>query len=204
MSDEQRKVSEIVFRSDLYPRIASDPLTVQKYAEDLSVLPPIEINQHNEIIDGWHRWTAHKKAEVDTIPVIVTVTTSDAHLLELAIERNAAFGLQLSNDDKQAMARRIYHVTAESERAEKKRHLAKILSVSPSTVQTWLSRIDKDTKEARDKRIFSKWLACWTQDEIGESEGLSQAQTNGILSEFPILEKLIKSVQTLALYSEPD
>ena len=204
MSDEQRKVSEIVFRSDLYPRIASDPLTVQKYAEDLSVLPPIEINQHNEIIDGWHRWTAHKKAEVDTIPVIVTVTTSDAHLLELAIERNAAFGLQLSNDDKQAMARRIYHVTAESERAEKKRHLAKILSVSPSTVQTWLSRIDKDTKEARDKRIFAKWLACWTQDEIGESEGLSQAQTNGILSEFPILEKLIKSVQTLALYSEPD
>ena len=66
MSDEQRKVSEIVFRSDLYPRIASDPLTVQKYAEDLSVLPPIEVNQHNEIIDGWHRWTAHKKAEVES------------------------------------------------------------------------------------------------------------------------------------------
>lgn len=201
---EQRKVSEIVFRSDLYPRIASDPLTVQKYAEDLSVLPSIEINQHNEIIDGWHRWTAHKKVEAETIAVVVTVTESDAHLLELAIERNAAFGLQLSNDDKQAMARRIYHVTAESERAEKKRHLAKILSVSPSTVQTWLSRIDKDTKDARDKRIFAKWLACWTREEIAESEGLSNGQISEIWSEFLELEKLTKSSQTMALYSEPD
>jgi hypothetical protein len=204
MLDEQRKVSDVVFRADLYPRIVTDPLTVQKYAEDLSVLPPIEINQHNEIIDGWHRWTAHKKVEKDTIAVVVTETVSDAHLLELAIERNAAFGLQLSNDEKQAMARRIYHVTAESERAEKKRHLAKILSVSPSTVQTWLSRIDKDTKEARDKRIFAKWLACWTQDEIGESEGLTHQAINLILQEFPNLEKLAKSAQTLALYSDPD
>jgi hypothetical protein len=27
-------------------------VTVQKYAEDLSVLPPIEVNQHNELIGG--------------------------------------------------------------------------------------------------------------------------------------------------------
>ena len=34
-------------------------VTVQKYAEDLSVLPPVEVNQRHELIDGWHRWTAH-------------------------------------------------------------------------------------------------------------------------------------------------
>jgi len=101
------------------------------------------------------------------------------------------------------MARRIYHVTPESERTEKKRQLAKILSVSVSSVQGWLSRIDKDAKDARDKRIFSKWLACWTQDEIAESEGMSQPAVLAILSEFPELEKLIKSSQTLATYGAP-
>ena len=45
-------VASVVFRKDLYPRIDSSPVTVQKYAEDLSVLPPIEVNQHNELIDG--------------------------------------------------------------------------------------------------------------------------------------------------------
>ena len=58
-------------------------VTVQKYAEDLSVLPPIEINQRNELIDGWHRWTAHKKLDATAIRVTVTQTTSDLHLLEL-------------------------------------------------------------------------------------------------------------------------
>lgn len=47
-------------------------------------------------------------------------------------------------------------------------------------------------------------LACWTQDEIAESEGMSQDAVSLILSEFPELEKLIKSHQTLATYSEPD
>ena len=204
METIEMQVAEVVFREDLYPRIVRDPLTVQKYAADLEVLPPIEVNQHNELIDGWHRWTAHKKAEARTIKVIVTQTTSDAHLLELAIERNATHGLQLSQEDKQAMARRIYHITAEGDRADKKKHLATILSVSPSTVHAWLSRIDKDAKAERNKRIFDKWLACWTQEEIADSEGMVQQAIGTILQEFPVLEKLVKSAQTLATHSEPD
>ena len=194
---EQRKLDEVVFREDLYPRLAKDPAKVQQYAEDLDVLPPIEVNQHNELIDGWHRWTAHKKVNAETIAVVVTQTTSDAHLLELAIERNAAHGLQLSREEKQAMARRIYHVTPESERTEKKRQLARILSVSASSVQSWLSRIDKDAKDARDKRIFSKWLACWTQEEIAESEGITKETVSTICQIFPDLEKSDKSKTTL-------
>ena len=68
-------------------------------------------------------------------------------------------------------------------------------------MQGWLSRIDKDAKDARDKRIFSKWLACWTQDEIAESEGIGKGEISGICSEFPELEKLNKSHQTLATYT---
>lgn len=175
-------VETIVFREDLYPRIETNPQTVQKYAEDLSILPPIEVNQRLELIDGWHRWTAHKKNKVPAIRTITTDTRSDAHLLELAIERNATHGLQLSQEDKRTLARRLYHITPERERDEQKRHLAKILSVSERTVRDWLSRIDKDSKEARDKRIFELWLACWTQEEIAEAVGVPRTTVEEVLT----------------------
>jgi len=45
-------VASVVYREDLYPRIQTSATAVQKYAEDLDVLPPIEVNQRNELIDG--------------------------------------------------------------------------------------------------------------------------------------------------------
>lgn len=177
-------VESVVFRDDLYPRIETSAPTVQKYAEDLSVLPPIEVNQHNELIDGWHRWTAHKKAKAETLLATVTETASDAKFLELAIERNAAHGLQLSQRDKQDMARRIYHVTPERERDAKKKQLAKILSVSERTVRNWLSRIDKDAEAERKRRIFDLWLSCHTQQEIADAVNLERSTVANMTAEF--------------------
>jgi len=185
MSQEivQIPVSAVVFRQDLYPRIETSATTVQKYAEDLDVLPPIEVNQNNELIDGWHRWTAHKKAKAESVRALVTKTESDTELLELAIERNATHGLQLSQEDKQDMARKIYQATPLAEQGKKKQRLAKILSVEISTVQKWLSRIDKDNKEKRDAEIFKLWLACSTQEEIAEAVGVTQPAITKVLSQ---------------------
>lgn len=167
-------VSEVVWKKNLYPRLETNARTVDQYAEDLTVLPPIEVNQDYWLIDGWHRWTAHRKAGAERIPVTITETTGESHFLELSIRRNAAHGLQLSLEDKKDMARRIYNGTPEREREGKKAVLASVLSVSERTVRDWLSRIDKDAKDARDKRIFAMWLACHTQQEIAEAEGLPQ------------------------------
>lgn len=175
-------VTDVVFRKDLYPRIETDARKVDQYAEDLTVLPPIEVNQHNELIDGWHRWTAHRKAGVATVPTVVTETTSDDHFLELAIRRNAQHGLQLSRDDKQDVARRIYNSTPLREREAKKADLASMLSVSERTVRDWLSRIDKDAREARDKRIFAMWLACHPQQEIADQEGVHKDTVSEVIS----------------------
>ncbi len=186
MEQKRIKVSEVVFRQDLYPRIKTSAETVQKYAEDLDVLPPIKVNQHNELIDGWHRWTAHRKMEAETIPVEIIPTASDAELLELAIETNATHGLQLSQEDKRTMARNIYHATPERERDAKKKHLAKILSVSERAIRDWLGRIDKDAKEARNQRIFDLWMQCYEQKEIAELAGISAPQVTEITSKFGI------------------
>jgi hypothetical protein len=173
------KVSDIIFREDLYPRLEKNPVTVQKYAEDLSVLPPIEVNQRNELIDGWHRWTAHKKEKAEEILVTVTETRSDAELLELAIERNSRFGMQLSQNDKQSMARRIYLAAGDrKERMAVKLRLQRILSASAKMIEHWLSRCEKDLKEEAKKTAFDLWLACRTQDEIAEETGWPKMTIN--------------------------
>lgn len=192
------KVSDVVFREDLYPRLETSAVTVQKYAEDLTVLPPIEVNQRFELIDGWHRWTAHKKTGAVEIQAKITQTTSDAHLLELAIASNATHGLQLSQADKRDMAHKIYNGTPEKERDEKKKQLAKILSVSERTVRDWLSRIDKDSKEKRNKRITEMWLACHTNEEIGELFGCDKATVTRVVDELLQNGNLAKVQQSAA------
>ncbi len=170
-------VDAVVFRADLYPRIEPSHETVQRYAENLEVLPPIEVNQHNELIDGWNRWTAHKKKRRETICAFVTQTASDIEVLELAIKRNASHGLQLSLADKKKQALRIYGMCAyrtQKDREEKKANLAKLLSVDDSTIRDWTSRTDKEVKAELRQKAFDLWLSCHTQAEIAEAIGYSR------------------------------
>lgn len=196
-------VDSVVFRTDLYPRIETSAVTVQKYAEDLDVLPPIDVNQNNELIDGWHRWTAHKKAGAAEIAVTVTKTKSDGELLELAVEKNATHGLQLSQQDKRDMARKIYSSTPDKERDEAKKRLARILSVSERTIRDWLSRMDKDAKEARDRRIFELWLACWSQQEIADETGVTKETVSEVCQKLAELPKSDKASSEHATGFDP-
>ena len=102
------KIKDITFREDLYPRVNTDPTLIQRYADNIEILPPIEVNQQNIIIDGFHRWTAYKKVEAETINAIATETKSDMEIFSLAIQRNASHGLQLSEKDKEKTAIKLY------------------------------------------------------------------------------------------------
>ena len=52
--------------------------------------------------------------------------------------------------------------------------------------------------EARNRRIFDMWMACYTQEEIGEKENLDKAQINRICCEMAGLPKLNKSDKAAA------
>ena len=171
MTTEVRKVSEIVYREDLYPRINHDPALVQRYAGNLEILPAIEVNQHNELIDGWHRWTAHREAEAETINVKVTPTKNETEFLKLAIERNSNHGKQLEETDKKSMAIRLYNAGA----GESKDEIARVLSVTVRSVTSYLNDIEKQLREERKQKIFDMWMACHTQDEIAEAVGVDKA-----------------------------
>ena len=164
-----KKINEIVWRKDLYPRFEADPATIQKYAESVELLPPIEINQHNELIDGYHRWVAHKKAGCEEINVTVTKTESDVGLLALACERNSKHGMQLEERDKSAMAKRLFNGGAGLD----KQRIAKILSILPDTVTRYLKDIEEALKKERRRRIFDLWMQCQTQEEIAQEVKLT-------------------------------
>lgn len=191
-------VSEVVFRKDLYPRIEHSQQKAQEYSENLEQLPPIEVNQHNELIDGFHRWTAHKLKSVDKIEAIVTETSSDEHLLELAIQKNAAHGLQMSQADKRKMAIRFYSIGERN--PDRKKYLAKLLSVTVRAVQEWVADLDQAEREERKKTIQDLYLKCYTAEEIGQIVGLEARQTNEEVS--AINEDVRKSPKVT--FSEPD
>ncbi len=66
------------------------------------------------------------------------------------------------------------------------RDVDKLKEVEPErTVRNWLSRIDKDAKEERDKRnrkIFDMWLACHGTDEIAAACDCGKATISEICS----------------------
>lgn len=190
-------VCDVVFRKDLYPRIEHNQQKAQEYSENLEHLPPIEVNQHNELIDGFHRWTAHKLKDEKTISVTVTKTNSDDHLLELAIRSNAAHGLQLSQKDKKKMAILLY--SRGDRGADRKKELAHLLSVTLRSVTEWVTDLDKAEREARKATILDLYLKAYTAEEIGERVGLDDAT---VKKELPLLLEDVLKVAKVTFSDE--
>jgi predicted DNA-binding protein YlxM (UPF0122 family) len=193
-------LDQVVYRVDLYPRIKADVATIQRYAENLDVLPAIEVNQNGILIDGFHRWTAHRKMEAPTIRVFVTETASEAEVYALAIQRNAAHGLQMNDADKRTAAIRLY---ADGTGIPKK-EIAVLLSVSLRSVNTYLERIDQQLLIDRKAKILELWLRCYTQDEIAQSMNRPQQTVADHVKELPNLEAFPNSVKVAASFQDTD
>jgi hypothetical protein len=58
--------------------------------------------------------------------------------------------------------------------------------------------MDKDAKEARDKRIFDLWLACWTQEEIAKDTGIDQGDLSKLTKTFMEIGNLAKNHKAIA------
>jgi len=177
-------VADVIFRDDVYPRIDKAPAKVDQYRTSLDQLPPIEVNQHNELIDGWHRWTAYREEGREQIKCVVTNTRDDGHFFELAVRRNSDHGLQLNQREKRNAGRRIYRRYDPADRdGDLKSEIADILSVNERTVRDWTKRIDKDAEREAERKAWRLYLRCHTQSEIAERVGWSQQKTDRFLDE---------------------
>jgi hypothetical protein len=91
-------INSVKFVPEFYPRSSFDLEYVQELAEFLDELPPIEVNQHNELIDGRYRWEAHK-----------------SDLLILACQRNSRHGHRQSQANRERNALRRAKADAETQ-----------------------------------------------------------------------------------------
>jgi len=188
---ETRKVNEIEYREDLYPRFEANQALIQRYAYSIEYLPPIKINQNNILIDGFHRWKAHQLEGVSEIKVEVIQTASEKELKKLAYQLNSNHGLQLSNDEKRKYA--IEMIGELSVQA-----LSDILSVSESIIKMWTESQRKSLEEERNRKILELYLRSWnTQQSIADMFGLTKQAVSEILS------KIAKNGEILQDFNPP-
>ncbi len=155
------KLDDIVFRKDLYPRLEASPAKIQEYAEHIDRLPPIEIDQHNILIDGYHRLKAYETVKIDEIDCVITEVESEAQLEQLAVKRNAVYGQQLTQKEKSTYAVKWWDNLD-------KQDILDTLSISESTYNRWIKHKQDDKNKRIKEQIISMWMACYTQQEIAD------------------------------------
>ena len=191
------KVADVVYREDLYPRVAVDPALVERYVHDIDLLPPVELNQANILIDGVHRLRAHQRQGLETIGYTVTETASEAELLQLACRRNASHGHQLSQTDKRRMAQQMY-AAAGARGKELRLELADILSVPERTMRSWTQQIDRDDAAGRKQKAFDLWLSGHTLDEVAAAVDVSKGTVSNWTGNLFSFGRLAKTEQERA------
>jgi DNA modification methylase len=170
------KVSEIIFREDLYPRFEPNHQAIQRYSEAIEYLPPIKINQNNILIDGFHRWKAHKLIKSEDIKVEITKTSSEQELKIMAYRLNSVHGLQLTLDEKKKFAREMYGVISEQE-------IANTISVGKSSVYNWTTTQRENAQKELERKALEMYLRAWnTQESIAEELGVTQQTVSNILT----------------------
>jgi len=174
---ETRKISEIVFRDDLYPRLKPNPVKIQEYTENIDRLPAIEISQTGILIDGYHRWKAYETAKIDDIPVIVTEVKSEAEIERLSVLRNSTHGQQLTQDDKKVFAVKWWDNVGTDE-------ICQTLSISRKTFDRWTAAKQDQKDEQTKQKIYDMWMRCHTQQEIADAVGVSIGGVNGFAEKF--------------------
>jgi hypothetical protein len=78
-----------------------------------------------------------------------------------------------------ASAKRLYALGDQLQK-----DIAATLGVSEATISGWLSRTLKEEKERKKEKAFGMWLACHTQDEIGEVVEMSREAVSDWIAVF--------------------
>jgi DNA modification methylase len=172
------KISDVVFRNDLYPRIKPNQELINRYSLSVDYLPPIKVNQNSILIDGFHRWKAHELAGMKEIKSEIIETKSEQEIKKLAYQYNSNHGLQLSNDEKKRFA-------VEMAASMSIEELSSVLSVSKRTIGQWTEARRKDLEEERNRLIIDLYLKAEnTQESIAGRLNIPQRTISHVIEIF--------------------
>jgi hypothetical protein len=156
-------IEAIRFVKELYPRLREDDAAIERYRAALNRLPPIAVARDGVLVDGFHRWQAHRREGSAEIQVENLGDLTDSEIIRESIHRNAAHGQQLSASDKRRLAGKLWPTL---DRATRVAELAELLSVSERSVQDWTRDARATEKAEQQARAWDLWLDCWTYRDI--------------------------------------
>lgn len=170
MSDLQ--VTDVVFDQAIYPRSEWSQATVNRYAEAINagdVFPPIVLEPDtNRILDGVHRWQAHKQAIRDTIAVVWQEIPDGVPAKVFAASFSTKHGDRITGEELKTIAREV----AEDNPEYDLKTLAGYFNVTRQTVSKWVGDIVEHRREVRKLRAILLKKAGWGVEQIGKHLGI--------------------------------
>jgi DNA-binding transcriptional regulator YdaS (Cro superfamily) len=183
--NEMIRTDDVRFVKELYPRLKPHDDVVERYRDALENLPPIAVARDGVLVDGYHRWQAHVREGAETISAVNLGNLTDAEIIRESIKRNASHGQQLTRQDKQRMAAKMWDAFRNNDLplAERVKDIAELLAVSERSVQSWTKDVRKAEKQAQQDKAWDLWLDCQEQQDIAVQLGVSEATVSGWFKE---------------------
>ena len=161
-------IESININDSLDPRRSQrDKHVIERYAENIDNLPPIIVDQDNNVLDGIHRIEAHRlmgRAEIKATRVIVD---TDREALLFSVAQNSKHGLALSKQELVKAASDLYlrwGVSDEEIGEAIGRGEASVQAYLKDTKATWKAKQRKKayvlyhgTEEYTEKRVSKEW-----------------------------------------------
>lgn len=199
-------VTEVVFDESIYPRKEWAQATVNRYAEALNadeVFPPIVLERDTRrLLDGMHRWQAHKQALRDEIAVQFVDIPEDVPAKLYAASLSAKHGDRITGEDLRVIAREI----AEENPDYNLQTIAKYSGVTRQTVSRWVGDIVEHRREVRRVRALLLKRFGWSNRQaaaaLGVDESVVRADVKGDIS--PHLTEDLLQEAAAGLPSEVD
>jgi DNA-binding transcriptional regulator YdaS (Cro superfamily) len=167
-------IDSVRFVKELYPRLREDDAAIERYRAAVDLLPPITVARDGVLVDGFHRWQAHRREGRVSLEVEDLGNLSDIEIFNESIRRNATHGHQLSRKDKENLAGKLWHSLAHLSRAERVTEISGLLAVSERSVQSWTKDARKHEKEQAQAAAWDAWLDCHSERAIAEMLGVTQ------------------------------
>ena len=159
-------LDDVVLRDELDPRVGDrDDDLIAQYADIFDALPPIEINQDNEVIDGWHRVLAAEHPKRTEIAYVV-VETRDDDLSDRMWESNLRHGVQYTRPQRKTHGIKLHG------RGLVAKDIAQRVGVSQSSVYSCTKELREKEKQERDAEIARLRDEGRTQQKIADETGV--------------------------------
>lgn len=160
---DTRRLDELVIDPSLDPRTEErSQEKIQEYVDNLDLLPPIDIDQNNRILDGIHRYLAHELAGREEIAVKFFTIESNTDAVKHAIQCNATHGIPLTTEEIKQNAIRLWKAGATE------KEIAETIKRSEGTVQSYLAEAKQKLKEKQQEEAVELYKDGYSQTQISK------------------------------------